>query len=143
MLTGPEPEPAPASEDLLRRLAPQVLGALVRRYGHFDAAEDAVQEALLAAARQWSEEGRPANPRGWLIRVASRRLTDQLRSEDARRRREERAAALTPRDEFVAPPPGRAGPPPRTTRSPCSSSAAGPNCLPPAGSPSPCGPSAA
>lgn len=106
MLTGPEPEPAPASEDLLRRLAPQVLGALVRRYGHFDAAEDAVQEALLAAARQWSEEGRPANPRGWLIRVASRRLTDQLRSEDARRRREERAAALTPRDEFVAPPPG-------------------------------------
>ncbi|MFF4447650.1 RNA polymerase sigma factor [Streptomyces sp. NPDC001502] len=106
MLTGPEPEPAPASEDLLRRLAPQVLGALVRRYGHFDAAEDAVQEALLAAARQWPEQGRPANPRGWLIRVASRRLTDQLRSEDARRRREETAAALTPRDEFVAPPPG-------------------------------------
>ncbi|WP_405790887.1 RNA polymerase sigma factor [Streptomyces sp. NBC_01367] len=100
------PGPAPASEDLLRRLAPQVLGALVRRYGHFDAAEDAVQEALLAAARQWPEEGRPANPRGWLIRVASRRLTDQLRSEEARRRREETAAALTPRDEFVAPPPG-------------------------------------
>ncbi|KJY16115.1 MULTISPECIES: RNA polymerase sigma factor [Streptomyces] len=98
--------PEPASEDLLRRLAPQVLGALVRRYGHFDAAEDAVQEALLAAARQWPEEGRPRNPRGWLIRVASRRLTDQLRSEDARRRREETAAALTPRDEFVAPPPG-------------------------------------
>ncbi|WKD36998.1 sigma-70 family RNA polymerase sigma factor [Streptomyces xanthophaeus] len=107
-MTGPDPGPgpAPASEDLLRRLAPQVLGALVRRYGHFDAAEDAVQEALLAAARQWPEEGRPANPRGWLIRVASRRLTDQLRSEDARRRREETAAALTPRDEFVAPPPG-------------------------------------
>ncbi|MFD9518369.1 RNA polymerase sigma factor [Streptomyces sp. NPDC059979] len=96
----------PASEDLLRRLAPQVLGALVRRYGHFDTAEDAVQEALLAAARQWPEEGRPDNPRGWLIRVASRRLTDQLRSEEARRRREETAAALTPRDEFVAPPPG-------------------------------------
>ncbi|MGW6984515.1 RNA polymerase sigma factor [Streptomyces sp. NPDC054932] len=106
MLTAPDPGPTPASEDLLRRLAPQVLGALVRRYGHFDAAEDAVQEALLAAARQWPEEGRPANPRGWLIRVASRRLTDQLRSEDARRRREETAAALTPRDEFVAPPPG-------------------------------------
>ncbi|MFI1647355.1 RNA polymerase sigma factor [Streptomyces avidinii] len=108
MLTTPEPapEPAPAGEDLLRRLAPQVLGALVRRYGHFDAAEDAVQEALLAAARQWPVEGRPANPRGWLIRVASRRLTDQLRSEEARRRREETAAALTPRDEFVAPPPG-------------------------------------
>ncbi|THA86905.1 sigma-70 family RNA polymerase sigma factor [Streptomyces sp. A0592] len=100
------PAPEPASEDLLRRLAPQVLGALLRRYGHFDAAEDAVQEALLAAARQWPAEGRPRNPRGWLIRVASRRLTDQLRSEDARRRREETAAALTPRDEFVAPPPG-------------------------------------
>ncbi|MER6317669.1 sigma-70 family RNA polymerase sigma factor [Streptomyces sp. NPDC001581] len=99
-------ESAPASEDLLRRLAPQVLGALVRRYGHFDAAEDAVQEALLAAARQWPAEGRPDHPRGWLIRVASRRLTDQLRSEDARRRREETAAALTPRDAFVAPPPG-------------------------------------
>ncbi|CAM5579666.1 RNA polymerase sigma factor [Streptomyces avidinii] len=106
MLTTPDPGPAPAGEDLLRRLAPQVLGALVRRYGHFDAAEDAVQEALLAATRQWPEEGRPANPRGWLIRVASRRLTDQLRSEEARRRREETAAALTPRDEFVAPPPG-------------------------------------
>ncbi|MFI7353838.1 RNA polymerase sigma factor [Streptomyces avidinii] len=108
MLTtsGPDPGPTPAGEDLLRRLAPQVLGALVRRYGHFDAAEDAVQEALLAAARQWPEEGRPANPRGWLIRVASRRLTDQLRSEEARRRREETAAALIPRDEFVAPPPG-------------------------------------
>lgn len=104
MLTTPGPEPA--GEDLLRRLAPQVLGALVRRYGHFDAAEDAVQEALLAAARQWPEEGRPANPRGWLIRVASRRLTDRLRSDEARRRREESAAALTPRDEFVAPPPG-------------------------------------
>ncbi|MFG2975580.1 RNA polymerase sigma factor [Streptomyces sp. NPDC048331] len=112
MLTdpGPAPDPEPgrlsASEDLLRGLAPQVLGALVRRYGHFDAAEDAVQEALLAATRQWPQEGRPANPRGWLIRVASRRLTDQLRGEDARRRREETAAALTPRDEFVAPPPG-------------------------------------
>ncbi|WP_405420439.1 RNA polymerase sigma factor [Streptomyces erythrochromogenes] len=100
------PAPEPASEDLLRRMAPQVLGALLRRYGHFDAAEDAVQEALLAAARQWPEEGRPRNPRGWLIRVASRRLTDQLRSEAARRRREETAAALTPRDAFVAPPPG-------------------------------------
>ncbi|MEU8677267.1 sigma-70 family RNA polymerase sigma factor [Streptomyces sp. NPDC048560] len=93
-------------EDLLRRHAPQVLGALVRRYGHFDAAEDAVQEALLAAARQWPADGLPDNPRGWLIRIASRRLTDQLRSETARRRREETAAALTPRDAFTAPPPG-------------------------------------
>ncbi|MGW0840875.1 RNA polymerase sigma factor [Streptomyces sp. NPDC002787] len=93
-------------EDLLRRCAPQVLGALVRRYGHFYAAEDAVQEALLAAAGQWPSNGVPDNPRGWLIKVASRRLTDALRSEEARRLREERAAALTPRDAFVAPPPG-------------------------------------
>jgi RNA polymerase sigma factor (sigma-70 family) len=79
------------SEDLLRRLAPQVLGAVVRRFGHFDTAEDAVQEALLAATRQWPAEGMPDNPLGWLIRVASRRLTDLLRSEQARRRRESRA----------------------------------------------------
>ncbi|WP_225630958.1 RNA polymerase sigma factor [Streptomyces solaniscabiei] len=93
-------------EDLLRLHAPQVLGALVRRYGNFDAAEDAVQEALLAAAGQWPESGVPDNPRGWLIRVASRRLTDALRSDQARRLREEKAAALTPRDAFTAPPPG-------------------------------------
>ncbi|MEV5644516.1 sigma-70 family RNA polymerase sigma factor [Streptomyces flaveolus] len=93
-------------DDLLRLHAPQVLGALVRRYGHFDAAEDAVQEALLAAAGQWPESGVPDNPRGWLIRVASRRLTDALRSDQARRSREEKAAALTPRDAFTAPPPG-------------------------------------
>ncbi|MFE7155399.1 RNA polymerase sigma factor [Streptomyces sp. NPDC057636] len=95
-----------STEDLLRRHAPQVLGALVRRYGHFDAAEDAVQEALLAAARQWPDAGVPDNPRGWLIKVASRRLVDTLRSDDARRRREETDAALTPRDAFTAPPPG-------------------------------------
>ncbi|TVL90436.1 RNA polymerase sigma factor [Streptomyces sp. SAJ15] len=92
------------TEDLLREHAPQVLGALVRRYGHFDAAEDAVQEALLAAAGQWPHAGVPDNPRGWLIKVASRRLTDALRSEEARRQREERAAALTPRDAFIVPP---------------------------------------
>ncbi|TDC53394.1 sigma-70 family RNA polymerase sigma factor [Jiangella ureilytica] len=92
-------------DDLLREQAPQVLGALVRRYGHFDAAEDAVQDALLAAAVQWPDEGVPDNPRAWLITVASRRLTDQLRSESARRRREESAAALTPSaDQFTAPP---------------------------------------
>ncbi|WP_328357141.1 sigma-70 family RNA polymerase sigma factor [Streptomyces sp. NBC_00445] len=85
-------------EDLLRRCAPQVLGALIRRYGHFDAAEDAVQEALLAAAGQWPSAGVPDNPRGWLIRVASRKLTDALRSEEARRAREERAAALAVRE---------------------------------------------
>src|SRR5450631_495382 len=83
-------------EDLLRRLAPQVLGALVRRYGHFDTAEDAVQEALLAAATQWPADGIPRDPRGWLITVASRRLTDLLRSEQARQRRENIVAERTP-----------------------------------------------
>ncbi|CAM5531122.1 Putative ECF RNA polymerase sigma factor SigI OS=Streptomyces griseorubiginosus OX=67304 GN=sigI_1 PE=3 SV=1 [Streptomyces griseorubiginosus] len=91
-----------AIEDLLRLHAPQVLGALVRRYGRFDAAEDAVQEALLAAAGQWPAAGVPDNPRGWLIRVASRRLTDALRAEEARRAREERAAALDLRVTAVA-----------------------------------------
>ena len=89
-------------DDLLRRLAPQVLGALVRRYGHFEASEDAVQEALLAAARQWPERGLPESPRGWLITVASRRLTDQLRSDSARRRREDATSALVPPDAYVA-----------------------------------------
>jgi RNA polymerase sigma factor (sigma-70 family) len=93
-------------DDVLRELAPQVLGALVRRYGHFDACEDALQEALLAAAVQWPDQGAPANPRGWLITVASRRLTDQLRSEQARRRREDTAAALAPSEVMVAPGPG-------------------------------------
>jgi len=79
-------------EDLLRECAPQVLGAVVRRYGHFDTAEDAVQEALLAAAQQWPAEGIPRTPRAWLITVASRRLADQLRSDQARRRREDRMA---------------------------------------------------
>jgi RNA polymerase sigma factor (sigma-70 family) len=95
----------PEVEDLLRPLAPHVLGALVRRYGHFDAAEDAVQEALLAAAVQWPEQGVPESPRGWLITVASRRLADQARGEQARRQREDRAAALIPADELLAPAP--------------------------------------
>jgi RNA polymerase sigma factor (sigma-70 family) len=94
---------APAVEDLLRELAPQVLGALVRRYGHFDACEDAVQEALLAGTVQWPDQGLPQNPRGWLITVASRRVTDQLRSDQARRRREDTTAALAPRDELEVP----------------------------------------
>jgi len=75
-------------ENLLRELAPQVLGAVIRRFRDFSSAEDAVQEALLAAAVQWPEEGVPDNPRAWLIQVAARRMTDQLRSELARRRRE-------------------------------------------------------
>ena len=81
-----------AVENLLRQLAPQVLGAVVRRYGHFDIAEDAVQDAMLAAATQWPNEGLPDNPKGWLITVAARRLTDLLRSEQARRRREDTVA---------------------------------------------------
>jgi RNA polymerase sigma factor (sigma-70 family) len=92
-----------AVEDLLRGLAPQALGALVRRYGHFDASEDAVQEALLAAAVQWPDQGVPANPRGWLITVASRRLTDQLRADEARQRREAAAAALVLPEELLGP----------------------------------------
>src|SRR4029077_18511430 len=81
-------------EDLLRELAPRVLGSLVRRYGQFDACEDAGHEALLAAARQWPQVGVPDIPRSWLMTVASRRLVDGWRSESARRRREEAAAAL-------------------------------------------------
>ena len=81
-------------EDLLRELAPQVLGALVRRHGRFDTCEDAVQEALLAASRRWPVEGVPDNPRAWLVTVASRRLVDEARRETARRRREETVAAI-------------------------------------------------
>ncbi|MCU1376192.1 MAG: putative polymerase, sigma-24 subunit, subfamily [Actinomycetia bacterium] len=87
-------------EDLLRQLAPQVLGALVRRHGHFDACEDAVQEALLAASQQWPEEGVPDNPRAWLVTVANRRLVDQIRSDQARRRRED-TGALAPEVQDV------------------------------------------
>jgi len=82
----------PALEDLLRELAPQVLGALVRRHGQFENCEDAVQEAVLAASVQWPADGVPDNPRGWLTAVASRRLIDQVRSDRARRERESSAA---------------------------------------------------
>jgi len=75
-------------EHLLRELAPQVLAAVVRRYGDFAASEDAVQEALLVAAHKWPGEGVPDNPRAWLIQVAARRMADHLRTEIARRRRE-------------------------------------------------------
>ncbi|MGW3612323.1 RNA polymerase sigma factor [Micromonospora sp. NPDC005163] len=90
-------------EDLLRELAPQVLGALVRRYGHFDTAEDAVQEALIAAASGWPRDGVPENPRGWLITVASRRLTDLLRGEQARMRREDAVARRVLPEQWQAP----------------------------------------
>lgn len=79
-------------EDLLRELAPQVLGALVRRHGRFDLCEDAVQEALIAAAQQWPSAGRPANPRGWLVAVAHRRFVDAVRSATTRTVREQRVA---------------------------------------------------
>ena len=81
------------TEDLLRALAPQVLGVVVRRYGNFADAEDAVQEALLAAAASWPTSGTPTNPRAWLIRVASRRMAEQFRRDEARRRRELVAAS--------------------------------------------------
>ena len=97
-----------AVEDLLRELAPQVLGALVRRYGDFDAAEDAVQEALLAAAEHWPRDGLPAEPRAWLIQTATRRMIDQWRSEQSRRHREslasldaEPAPAVSDRDDAL------------------------------------------
>jgi RNA polymerase sigma factor (sigma-70 family) len=90
-------------ENLLRELTPQVLGAVIRRFGDFSAAEDAVQEALLAAAMQWPEEGVPDNPRGWLIQVAARRMTDHLRTESARRRRETAVVLQAPADQQVAP----------------------------------------
>jgi RNA polymerase sigma factor (sigma-70 family) len=80
------------AEQLLRDLAPQVLGAVTRRYRDFAACEDAVQEALVAASQQWPRDGVPDNPRGWLIHVASRRMVDQIRSDSARRQREHEAA---------------------------------------------------
>ncbi|BCJ38531.1 RNA polymerase sigma24 factor [Actinocatenispora thailandica] len=89
-MTAPRNNPV---GDLLRALTPQVLGALLRRYGRFDGCEDAVQEAVLAAATQWPVEGVPDNPRGWLVTVASRRLIDQVRSDRARREREAALAA--------------------------------------------------
>ncbi|WP_326564274.1 RNA polymerase sigma factor [Micromonospora peucetia] len=98
-------------EHLLRTEAPQVLGALVRRFGHFDVAEDAVQEALLTASRAWPVDGVPENPRSWLIRIGYRRMVDLLRSDQARRRREREAgvAELAMRE-----PARRACPPPET-----------------------------
>ncbi|MFD0201040.1 MULTISPECIES: RNA polymerase sigma factor [Saccharothrix] len=92
-------------DDLLRRLAPQVLGTLMRRHGDFDAGEDAVQEALAAAAAQWRAEALPDNPRAWLLTVASRRLTDQYRSDLARRRRELAVVAAQPSDQHLVPGP--------------------------------------
>lgn len=94
-------------EHLLRELAPQVLGVVVRRHGDFGAAEDAVQEALVAAALEWPVSGVPENPRGWLIQVAMRKLVDQVRSESARRRRETKVV-LESEEENVVPAPDEA-----------------------------------
>ncbi|MEU8414384.1 sigma-70 family RNA polymerase sigma factor [Amycolatopsis japonica] len=89
-------------EALLRELAPQVIGLLVRKHGQFDACEDAVQEALLSAAQQWPEQGVPDSPKSWLATVASRRLVDEWRSESARRRREENDALMDPAPAAVS-----------------------------------------
>jgi RNA polymerase sigma factor (sigma-70 family) len=89
-----------STEHLLRELAPQVLGVVIRRFHDFADAEDAVQEALIAAASQWPKAGVPDNPRAWLIQVALRRMTDHLRSELARRRRE---TALASELDYLAP----------------------------------------
>jgi RNA polymerase sigma factor (sigma-70 family) len=91
-----------SAQDLLRDLAPQILGTLVRRYRDFAACEDAVQEALIEASRQWPVQGRPDNPKGWLITVATRRLTDQVRADTARRLREQLVVSLIPPDQQIA-----------------------------------------
>ena len=84
------------AEQLLRDLAPQVLGATLRRFRDFAACDDAVQEALIAAATQWPRDGIPDNPRGWLIHVALRRMTDHVRGELSRRNRERVAVEDVP-----------------------------------------------
>ncbi|NUS12279.1 MAG: sigma-70 family RNA polymerase sigma factor [Streptomyces sp.] len=100
-MTGPVPRHV---EDLLRELAPQVLGALIHRYGRFDTCEDATQEALLKAARHWPGSGIPDNPRGWLLTTASRVLIDEFRSDTSRRRREDAHYAATPQSELLSRP---------------------------------------
>ena len=85
-----------STEDLLRQLAPQALGVIARRYGDFTDAEDAVQEALLAASTTWPREGRPDNPLAWLVRAATRRMANKYRAEDARRRREDSTRGTPP-----------------------------------------------
>jgi RNA polymerase sigma factor (sigma-70 family) len=87
-------------EDLLRELAPQVLGALLRRHQALDLCEDAVQEALIAAAASWPDAGTPANPRAWLITVATRRLIDEVRNDSSRRQREDRLVFGSPPAEL-------------------------------------------
>lgn len=95
---------------MLRELTPRVLGVIVRRYRDFSGCEDAVQEALIAAAKQWPEQGRPEDPVAWLIRVATRRITDQVRADTARRLRERMVVSLIPADEQIALAADEAGP---------------------------------
>jgi RNA polymerase sigma factor (sigma-70 family) len=90
-------------EHVWRESAPDVLAALVRRYGDFDGAEDAVQEALLAAAEQWPDAGLPDNPTAWLTTVAKRRLVDHLRSERSRTDREQLVARRTSTRDLLSP----------------------------------------
>src|SRR5579859_2113694 len=94
--------PFAGAQALLRDLAPRVLGAVVRRFGDFAAAEDAVQEALIAAATQWPRDGVPENPRAWLIHVALRRMADQVRAEASRRHREMLVVSMVPPEEQIA-----------------------------------------
>jgi RNA polymerase sigma factor (sigma-70 family) len=101
-MTAREPRAAGPIEGLLRELAPQALGAVVRRSGDFAASEDAVQQALIAAAERWPGDGVPDDPRAWLIRVASRRIIDHVRAETARRRREELVVSLVPAEDQLA-----------------------------------------
>ncbi|WP_438013701.1 sigma-70 family RNA polymerase sigma factor [Sorangium sp. So ce315] len=108
-MTSP-PRDAPG-EHLLRDLAPQVLAAVLRRFRDFAASEDAVQEALLAAATQWPRDGVPDEPRAWLLHVASRRITDHVRSEAARRRREAFVVSLVPPEQQIALAPDSDAPP--------------------------------
>jgi RNA polymerase sigma factor (sigma-70 family) len=103
--TGPAEDPDTGAEPLLRTLAPQVLGAVIRRFGDFASAEDAVQEALIAAAAQWPEQGVPEHPKAWLIQVASRRMTDYVRREGGRHRRE--TVVSEERQRPLAPAPDR------------------------------------
>jgi len=99
-VTSPSPEAR--AQQLLRDLAPQVLGAVLRRGHDFGSSEDAVQEALIAAATQWPRDGVPDDPRAWLIQVASRRFADHVRAETARRRREAFVVSLVPPEQQVA-----------------------------------------
>ena len=99
-MTSPSPEAR--AQQLLRDLAPQVLGAVLRRGHDFGSSEDAVQEALIAAATQWPRDGVPDDPRAWLIQVASRRFADHVRAETARRRREAFVVSLVPPEQQVA-----------------------------------------